>query len=539
MSAPGMLSAIRQQGFANLELNAGAIVFNFDYSKLNSGSELRAAVRAAVDAGTSLGMTRSGGSFTLKRDIRTPDTDGRRYLHKGAQFVDSMDGYLSGTMLEIIPAAWNTVLGTLVEDEDDLIAGEAYKIRTMLDDGSYLSNICWVGDLADGRLVVIEIHNALNTGDIVFTFQDKNEGTLPFELHSHQEHVNLYDTAPVRMIFFEDHPISQDKTPVALSASFTAGEQPDALYLVFEPWQFGEGTPAPDNVRTFFNFSLGSVPIKLDLDITDGGQTTTRSITLPKPQPVPSALTDVPGFTYDVLKGEFVITHGFIESYDGEDVGTDWLCSEADPTMDFEPVPGSQVVYRLAEPIVYSGLPTLDLGLDDVSAAAAVVASFQQHSTYLDRYKIQLSRVLGFTLLTTGVMDGPSGRYRESSYTVRTGLQLPAGSYVLGGSALPGKDWTRTDQVYLKLYALQQVGEEVAVDTEETHYSFSGEQCAFTLSEAKTATITAVISTDNGRDCETSWAPYLRAAGSDTNLLLPMTGPATRTQNGVTWERRA
>jgi len=538
MSAPGLTSPIRPEGFDNLQLNAGAFLVNFNISAIKSASALKAAAAAAITAGESLGMTSGGGTFTVKRDTRLPDTDGRRYRHKGAEFVDAMDAYLTSTLVETTPENWRRTIGTTEPFDSNTATKAAYKVRTMLGPDSYLTNITWVGDLADGRMAAIVLQNALNTADIQFTFQDKNEGRQPFELHAHQSAVNVYDTAPVQVVFFDDHPVVEDKTPVALSASFRAGEQPDALYLVFDPWQFGDGTPAPDNVRTFFNFSLASVPIKLDLSITDGGQTTTRTITLPKPQPVPSALTEVPGFMYDVLKGELVITHGFIESYAGEAVGTDWLCSKADPTMDLEPVNGSQVVYRLAEPIVYSGLPALDLGLDGVSSSATVVASFQQHETYTDRYKIQLSRVLDFTLLTTGVMDGPSGRYRESAYTVKTDLMLNAGSYVFGGSALPGKDWSKTDQAYLKLYALQQVGEEIAVDTEETHYSISGEQCTFTLSEWKVATITAVISTDNGRDCETSWAPYLRLANSDTNLL-DITGPETWTENGVRWEKKA
>lgn len=67
----------------------------------------------------------------------------------------------------------------------------------------YIEKLCWIGDLADGRLVLIELDNAFNTTDFSLTFTDKGEGTMTFEFHARQDNVADYDEAPFRVIFFD------------------------------------------------------------------------------------------------------------------------------------------------------------------------------------------------------------------------------------------------------------------------------------------------------------------------------------------------
>ena len=222
MGAPGLTSPIRSEGFENLQLNAGVFVANFDLSGIYDISGLKAAVASRIAAGMQdtqmagiLGMTSGGGTFTITRERRQPDVDGRRYDYTGADFIDSMDGYITSTLVEISQGSWKRIIGSAeLGSEDDggeivtpgpggyRVTRRTINIKTMLSDGAYLTNIVWVGDLADGRYVAIEFDNALNTTDITFTFQDKNEGKLPFEFHAHQGAVRDYDAAPFRVHFF-------------------------------------------------------------------------------------------------------------------------------------------------------------------------------------------------------------------------------------------------------------------------------------------------------------------------------------------------
>lgn len=198
-----MTSPIRPEAFENLQLNAGIFLVNFDHSAIADVAALKTAIASAVQDGENiLGVTRGGGSFTVTKEIRTPEVDGTRYPFKGQDFIDSADAYLSGTLLEVNPENFKRLLSTGEVNKSG--SKTTVRMHTAVNTATdYLDSLVWVGDIADGRLVMIELDNAFNTQDFAFTFTDKNEGTMTFEFHARQEEVNDYDYAPFRVIFFD------------------------------------------------------------------------------------------------------------------------------------------------------------------------------------------------------------------------------------------------------------------------------------------------------------------------------------------------
>ncbi|MBR4352710.1 MAG: hypothetical protein IKQ01_06530 [Bacteroidales bacterium] len=202
MGAPGLTSPIRKETFQNLQLNAGIFIKNFDYATPTDAETLKTAIASAITAGTNiLGATRGGGSFTATRDIRTPEVDGMRYGFIGSDFVDSVDAYLSTTLIEVTIDGVKACLG----NASSSVSGKKTTItmHTAIQESDYINNLVWIGDLADGRLVLIALKNALNTADFSLTFTDKGEGTLAAEFHARQAEVNDYDDAPFEIVFFE------------------------------------------------------------------------------------------------------------------------------------------------------------------------------------------------------------------------------------------------------------------------------------------------------------------------------------------------
>lgn len=203
MGAPGLTSPIRNETFEKLQLNAGIFLKNLDYSAIADAAALKTAIAAAITAGTSiLGATRGGGTFTVTRELRTPEVDGMRYPFKGSDFVDSIDAYLSTTLIEITPENIKAILGSA----DVTTSGKKTTINmhTAIDpDTDYIETLTWVGDLADGQLVAITLKNAINTADFTLTFTDKGEGTLAAEFHARQAEVLDYDTAPFEVVYFD------------------------------------------------------------------------------------------------------------------------------------------------------------------------------------------------------------------------------------------------------------------------------------------------------------------------------------------------
>lgn len=202
MSAPGLTTSLRTETFQHLQLNAGMFLKDFDYSSISDKAALKSALAAAKAAGTQiLGATRGGGTFTVTRDIRTPEVDGMRYGFIGSDFVDSTDAQITTTLVEATPENFALLLGT--GDATTSGSKTTIKMRTAIEASDYLENICWVGDLADGRYVLICLKNALNTADFSLTFTDKGEGTLAVEFHARQANVSDYDEAPFEVVFFD------------------------------------------------------------------------------------------------------------------------------------------------------------------------------------------------------------------------------------------------------------------------------------------------------------------------------------------------
>jgi hypothetical protein len=201
MSAPGSTNALRNATFDNLQLNAGIFLKNFSYSAVTDAAALKTAITTEITSGTNLlGATRGGGTFTVTREMRQPEIDGMRYNFKGGNFVDSVDAYLSTTVVEVTAENFASLLGGTKTTTGKKTV---IKMETALGDEDYLENLCWVGDLSDGRFVLICLKNAINTADFTLTFTDKGEGTLAVEFHACQDEVNDYDEAPFEVVFFD------------------------------------------------------------------------------------------------------------------------------------------------------------------------------------------------------------------------------------------------------------------------------------------------------------------------------------------------
>lgn len=203
MGAPGLTSPIRAETFNKLQLNAGIFLKNLDYSSIADASALKTAIASAITAGTTiLGATRGGGTFTVTRELRTPEIDGMRYPFKGSDFVDSVDANLSTTLVEVTPSNIVDTLGSATATTSG--KKTTIKMHTAIDPSSdYISTLTWVGDLADGQLVAITLKNAINTADFSLTFTDKGEGTLAAEFHARQASVLDYDEAPFEIVYFD------------------------------------------------------------------------------------------------------------------------------------------------------------------------------------------------------------------------------------------------------------------------------------------------------------------------------------------------
>lgn len=189
-----MLTALTPASYENVQINAGVFVLGVDPGKMESKDAFLQALNTAVkDKTKCLGATRGGGSFSVTKETRVIEADGRRYGFKGDRVVDSMDAMISTTLIEIVPE--NIEHALAAADIEDKTWCKAIMPRTEIKDEDYIDVITWVGDTNKGY-IAITLYNALNTADMNYGFTDKGEGTLPIELHAHQSGVNDYDKPP-------------------------------------------------------------------------------------------------------------------------------------------------------------------------------------------------------------------------------------------------------------------------------------------------------------------------------------------------------
>ena len=190
-----------------MQLNAGAVVKNFDVSTYTDYSTLKEALFAAVkDSTKALGATRGGGTFTATPTMRSIEADGKRYEFKGSTVVDAWDIKLTATLMEITPDNFALALGTAEKaEEKSFTVGKktTIKLRTNIEDGDYIQNLVWFGNTSKG-FVAIALDNALNNTGVTLTFSDKGEGTIPVEFHAYQDTVENNEYAPCAIYFFEE-----------------------------------------------------------------------------------------------------------------------------------------------------------------------------------------------------------------------------------------------------------------------------------------------------------------------------------------------
>lgn len=192
-----MLTGLRPESFNNMQLNAGIFLENFDYSDITTAAALKTAIEAAKTAGTIIGATVGDGTFTATPEVRQIEANGMRYPIIGSTVFDSWDVHLTGTMKEITGENFKRVLATANKTTSGAIT--KITMRTDLLASDYINSICWVGDMLNQGLVLIDLKHVLNISGATFTFTDKGEGTLPFDFRAHCATLAEMDQAPVEI----------------------------------------------------------------------------------------------------------------------------------------------------------------------------------------------------------------------------------------------------------------------------------------------------------------------------------------------------
>lgn len=182
----GLKTGLTNRTVQNLQLNAGVFL-----SKYSKGVD--------IDENDIIGATRGGGSFSAVPTVHQVAVDGAPTYVKGLERVDDWVVQLSvSSFLEFTPEALAIALGVGVTKSTDSVSDTKLTVETAVKAGDY-QDIYWVGDLSNGKNVVIHLKNCLNLTGLSITANDRGEGTYPLTLTAHYD-VDDLDVAPFDII---------------------------------------------------------------------------------------------------------------------------------------------------------------------------------------------------------------------------------------------------------------------------------------------------------------------------------------------------
>jgi len=204
--------------------------------------------------------------------------------------------------------------------------------------------------------------------------------------------------------------------------------------------QEGDGDPSPGNIRPI----SGREVVTLNHSDIDTLEPTAYSIDL-------STAGTVYGGTLDVISGTLTITHGYLDSYNGEDLPGAWISDRDVYTEGTVPSFGAQVVYELLIPNYYvltaleiksiagvnnvwsdAGDVTCEYCVDVNSYAASEKADYNEQLGALDTRLTDLEQEVEASERRKGIATGYSttSKALSADYTI-----IPIGAdYIIGSN---------------------------------------------------------------------------------------------------------
>ena len=176
---------LTQEQIENIQIDYGLVYINYSET-----------------GGRPLAPTRGGGTFSVTKNIREIEYDGRKGKTKGMQVVDEINATLSVPLLcasmdnLALAMPWATYAnGKLSAKSADL---------GVIKDSAYLSNITMFAKVIGGGYKKITLYNAMAENDFSLAAAPKAEGVIQLEVSAHwdakDDTADLYDIEDVKNI---------------------------------------------------------------------------------------------------------------------------------------------------------------------------------------------------------------------------------------------------------------------------------------------------------------------------------------------------
>lgn len=160
--------ALTQQQVENIQIDHGIVFVNYGETDQKQ-----------------LGPTRGGGEFTVTKNIRDIEFDGRKGKTKGLQVVDEIDAQLTVTHLDASLETLRLAMPYAAYDETAKKLTCAGDNVGIVQEEAYLKNVTMFAKVVGGGYKKITLFNAMSEADFTLTAAPKSEGEMPLEVFAH------------------------------------------------------------------------------------------------------------------------------------------------------------------------------------------------------------------------------------------------------------------------------------------------------------------------------------------------------------------
>ena len=185
----GMFTAISQDAFNEIQMDAGMLLKNFNPAQPAAPAD--ADIITATTGGITVACTPTYSDFG-------EDVDNCPNNTKELKHLDGWACSMSTTALGTSPAAIKLALGAA-----DIDGTNASKIVPRRDlEQTDFQDLWWVGDRLDGGFVAVKLINALSTGGFSLKTAKNGKGQVTLELTGHVS-INAQNTMPMEFYSVE------------------------------------------------------------------------------------------------------------------------------------------------------------------------------------------------------------------------------------------------------------------------------------------------------------------------------------------------
>ena len=179
-----------------------------------------------------LAPTKGGGTFSVQKNIRDIEYDGRKGKTKGAQVVDEINCMLTVPLMDT--SMENLAFAMPYLDFDNTTIKAKSTDLGLIQSGSYATNITLFAKVVGGGYKKIQVNNPMTENDFSIVAAPKTEGVISLEVNGHwdatDDAVNLFEVEDIASISDDTDPPTCTTVPTDTTTNVAITVAPTATF---------------------------------------------------------------------------------------------------------------------------------------------------------------------------------------------------------------------------------------------------------------------------------------------------------------------